>query len=189
MLLTGTFHRTLDEKFRVAIPKRVRDTMVGPRDSATSGDPGVYATPGTDGSLALYTEAALKRLGEQLEQHSPTGQDVRAFSRLFYGQAQRLELDAQGRVRLPLELVTLARLGKEIVLIGVRDHLEVWSKEAWDRYVESLQPHYDQLAESAFRMGGTTTPPPPTAAVSTPAVGPPMAEDPAGETRRPNQPR
>ena len=95
MLLTGCFNRSLDEKSRVAVPKRFREAMGCAADGA------VYVTPGTDGSLAIYTEEAFGRWAERLSQASPTRQDVRAFARLFYGQAQRIELDVQGRVRIP----------------------------------------------------------------------------------------
>jgi len=148
MLLTGTFARSLDEKNRFAIPKRLRQVI------SRTGSTLAYVAPGTDGSLILYPEAAFSRLAAQLDSVSPTGQDVRAFSRLFYAQAQIVEIDSQGRVRVPPELANLVNLGKEIVLLGVRDHLEVWDRERWETYFAKKQPHYDDLAESAFQ---TTT--------------------------------
>jgi MraZ protein len=146
MLLTGTYPRTLDEKQRLAIPKRLRDAL-----SQGSQEPRVlFAAPGTDGSLALYTEESFTQLGQQLAASSPTGQDVRAFSRLFYAQAQPLDVDGQGRVRIPVELVKLAGLDKDVVLVGVRDHLELWDRPRWESYLASQQGQYDQLAERAF---------------------------------------
>src|ERR1700674_2473484 len=98
MLLTGTFTRAVDEKLRIAIPKPLREAL------GTTLSGALYVTPGTDGSLALYTEDALARLADRLAQSSPSAQDVRAFSRLFYARAQSVELDGQGRVRIPPEL-------------------------------------------------------------------------------------
>jgi MraZ protein len=146
MLLTGTFPRTIDEKQRLAIPKRLRDTL-GQGPELTSA---LYAAPGTDGSLALYTEESFARLAEQLAASPPTGQEVRAFSRLFYAQAQRLEVDRQGRIRIPPELVQLAGLAREVILVGVRDHLELWDRKRWDGYLDEQKQQYDQLAERAF---------------------------------------
>lgn len=143
MLLTGTFLRTLDEKHRFSVPKPLRDVL-GPAATV------MYLAPGTDGSLAVYPEESFARLGDQLGHGSPTGQDVRAFSRLFYAQAQRAEIDRQGRMRIPVELVMLAALTKDIVLLGVRDHLEIWNRAQWDNWLDDKQPHYDQIAESAF---------------------------------------
>jgi MraZ protein len=145
MLLTGAFSRSLDEKQRVAIPKRLRDGWCP--DNAN----GLYLAPGTDQSLALYTEDAFARLAERLTQTSPTRQDVRAFTRLFYARAQRVELDTQGRVRIPPELVALAQLDKDVVLLGVQDHVEIWAAERWAAYLADRQSHFDEVAETALQ--------------------------------------
>jgi MraZ protein len=145
MLLTGTFSRAVDQKLRVAIPKPLREAL----GSLAKGV--LYVAPGTDGSLAIYTEEALAALANRLADASPNAQDVRAFNRLFYARAQGVELDSQGRVRIPPELAALAGLGKEAVLVGVQDHLELWEKSRWEQYVAQRQNQYDQIAEAAFQ--------------------------------------
>jgi MraZ protein len=145
MLLTGAFDRSLDDKLRVAIPKRLRDGIVHGESQ------GLYLTPGTDKSLALYAEEAFARLAERLAQASPTRQDVRAFTRLFYARAQRVELDAQGRMRIPPELAVLAQLEREIVLLGVQDHVEIWASGRWTSYLADRQNHFDEIAETALQ--------------------------------------
>ncbi|MBN1853705.1 MAG: division/cell wall cluster transcriptional repressor MraZ [Pirellulales bacterium] len=144
MLLTGTFERTLDDKLRFALPKSLREALgefaVHP----------VYLAPGTDGSLALYPEESFARLAEKLADASPTAMDVQAYRRLFYSRAARAELDRQGRIRLPQDLAELANLEKEIVLLGVQDHIEVWNQGLWRTYLAGRQERYDQIAEAAF---------------------------------------
>jgi len=144
MLLTGTFPRSLDEKQRVAVPKRLRDALGCPE----GGD--LYVAPGTDGSLAIYTEESFGRLAERLTLASPAQREVRDFARLFYGSAQRVELDGQGRIRIPSELARQVQLGKEVVLVGVRDHLELWAADRWETYRREKQAHFDEIAEAAF---------------------------------------
>ena len=145
MLLTGVFSRSIDQKLRVALPRRLREAL------KSDGRQVLYIAPGTDQSLALYTEDAFARLAERLAQSSPTRQDVRTFNRLFYARAQRVEWDSQGRVRVPPELAELARLEKEVVLLGVRDHVELWAAERWESYLAERQGRYDEIAEAAFR--------------------------------------
>lgn len=145
MLLTGTFSRSIDEKLRVAIPKRLREDLGCPPEGV------VYVAPGTDGSLTIYTEEAFGRLGERVAKASPTHHDVRAFTRLFYARAQRVELDRQGRIRIPPELAQLAQLDKEAVLLGVQDHLELWSSSRWQTYLDEKQSHFDEIAEAALQ--------------------------------------
>lgn len=160
MLLTGTYDRSLDDKQRLALPKRFRDLL------APEGEP-LLLTPGTDGSLALYAESAFARIADKLAGQSPTALDVRAFSRLLYAQSQSVDLDSQGRLRIPPELGRLAGLGREVVLLGVGDHVELWDKARWTEYLSHEQPRYDQLAERAF---GAAPPPAEIAASETPKL-------------------
>jgi MraZ protein len=144
MLLTGTFSRAIDEKLRIAIPKPLREAF------GSSAKGVLYVAPGTDGSLAIYTEESLADLAGRMAHASPNAQDVRAFSRLFYARAQAVDMDTQGRIRVPAELAQLAGLGKEAVLVGVQDHLELWDRDRWAAYVASRQNQFDELAERAF---------------------------------------
>ena len=75
---------------------------------------------------------------------------VRNFSRLFFARAQRIEIDKSGRVRIPANLADLARITKAVVLVGVRDHIELWDKQRWDTYLHDNEPIYDEIAERAF---------------------------------------
>ena len=59
------------------------------------------------------------------------------------------ELDRQGRIRIPPELAALAELHKDVVLLGVQDHLELWSAQRWKEYLAEKQAQYDQIAENA----------------------------------------
>jgi MraZ protein len=142
MLLTGTYERSLDDKLRLALPKRLRELLAGQSE--------LVLTPGTDGSLALFPLAAFAALAEKLAARSPTGQDVRAFSRLLYAQSHSVGIDAQGRIRLPSELARLVGLEGDVVLLGVGDRIEMWNKSRWEAYLADLQPRYDELAETAL---------------------------------------
>jgi len=142
MVLTGTYERALDEKLRLAVPKSFRDALAKEEQ--------LVLTPGTDSSLSLFTSSTFEAMARQLAERSPNGQDVRAFSRLLYSQSHSLEIDSQGRIRLPLELAKLANLSGEVALVGVGDRIELWNKRRWDEYLAELQPRYDQLAETAL---------------------------------------
>ena len=98
----------------------------------------------------IYTAEILEEIGRYLGNVSPAAKDARAFNRLFYSQAQPAEIDKQGRLRVPAELASLARLTGEVVIVGVRDRLELWNSEAWETFLAGNQPSYDQLAEQVF---------------------------------------
>jgi len=81
----------------------------------------------------------------------PTGEVLDGYQIEGPNGVERLELDRQGRIRIPHELAQFADLKKEVMLIGVRDHLELWDKERWETYISHQKNQYDQLAEKAFK--------------------------------------
>lgn len=144
MALTGTWPRSLDEKGRLAVPKRVRDELGG--DALTE----LIVTQWTDKSLAIFTPTEFDQLAHRMSEKSPT-KDVRDYMRLFYARADRVDLDKQGRVRVPDRLRAFAELSRDIVLLGVNDHAEIWDAPRWDAYVNELNPQFDAISEHAYQ--------------------------------------
>lgn len=143
MPLTGTYSRALDDKRRVAVPKRLRDDF-GEKELR-----GLYVAPGTDRSLVLYSPEGFHRLAERLEGRSANRTEVRNYLRLFYSQAERLDLDNQGRIRIPDRLAEFAGLQREVMLLGVHDHAEIWDRDLWEQFLARNGPAFDQMAAQA----------------------------------------
>jgi MraZ protein len=144
MALTGTYERSLDEKLRIAVPKRLRDEF-GEGELTF-----LYAAPGADRCVALYSPAGFDRFAQKIEQQPAYRTDVRNYMRLFYAQAEKLDLDSQGRVRLPDRLATMAGLQREVVIVGVHDRAEIWDSTTWKDYLARLTPDFDAIATQVF---------------------------------------
>jgi MraZ protein len=143
MLLTGTHARTLDDKKRLGLPKRVREQLQDPTT--------LFVAPGPDVCLWLYTQDGLEPLAAKLDQSPATDAEARVFRRLFFAQMEELDVDRSGRILVPDRLVQFAGLQHEVVLIGVRDHLELWDNSRWQQYLTQHAPRFDAVAEGAFR--------------------------------------
>jgi MraZ protein len=78
---------------------------------------------------------------------NPMGSEYRKLSRFYQGNSFEIELDASGRVTLPPTLLTHADVEKEVVVVGVGDHLEVWGKERWQREQEALDQEIGEVTE------------------------------------------
>ena len=143
MLLTGTYPRTLDDKNRLALPKRLREQLQGPDT--------LFVTPGPDQCLWLYTQAGLERLAEKLDQSPATDAEARVFRRLYFAQTESVDVDRSGRILIPDRLIQFAGFQREVVLIGVRDHLELWDVQRWQQYLTQNAPRFDAVAEGAFQ--------------------------------------
>jgi MraZ protein len=129
MLLTGTYPRTLDEKNRLVFPK----------------------PPGPDQCLWLYTQEGLEQLAEKLDQAPAADAEARVFRRLYFAQTEAVDMDRTGRILIPERLIQFAGLKREVVLIGVRDHLELWEAQRWQEYLERNAPRFDAVAEGSFQ--------------------------------------
>jgi MraZ protein len=143
MLLTGTHPRTLDDKKRLALPKRVREQI----GEVTQ----LFVTPGADQSLWIYTKEELERLSVKLDQTPANDAEARVFRRLFYAQMEAVDLDRTGRMLIPERLVQFAGLEHDVILLGVRDHLELWHAPRWQAFLTEHGPSFDKVAEGAFR--------------------------------------
>lgn len=140
MPLTGTYLRTLDNKLRLAVPKRLREDF-GEGDLKH-----LYIAPGTDRCLVLYGPQAFQRLAERFCNNIQQN-----YLRLFYSSAERVDLDGQARIRVPDRLAAYARLQHEAYLLGVQDHAELWDKSTWEEFTARWTPNFDQLAHDAFQ--------------------------------------
>jgi MraZ protein len=144
MLLTGTHPRTLDDKKRLTLPKKVREQL---GESTLE----LFLAQGLDQCLWIYDQRGLERLAEKLDQTPATDAEARVFRRLFFAQMERADLDKAGRVLVPERLLDFAALKHEVVLIGVRDHLELWDAERWQQYLGHNGPRFDAVAEASFQ--------------------------------------
>ncbi len=141
MALTGTYLRTLDDKRRLAVPKRLKDDF-GEADLEY-----LYIAPGTQRSLVVYAPQTFVSLGEKFH-GMPSQQN---YLRLFYSSAERVDLDGQSRIRIPDRLADYAGLKREAYLLGVQDHAELWDREAWDTFLQVNTPAFDDLASQAYQ--------------------------------------
>ena len=145
MLLTGTHARAFDDKNRLALPKRIREQLEEPT--------ALFISPGPDGCLWVYTREGLEQLSAKLDQSPATGSEARTYRRLYFAQTEEVDVDRSGRILIPDRLVQFAGLTSEVVLIGVRDHLELWDAARWQQYLAQNTPRFDVVAEGAFEEG------------------------------------
>ncbi|HZA60280.1 MAG TPA: division/cell wall cluster transcriptional repressor MraZ [Actinomycetota bacterium] len=122
--LLGEHHYQLDPKGRISLPAKFRDAFAD----------GVYLTLGQDGCLFAFPRDEWDRRKAEVGSLPISDPRNRAYSRMFFGSAERVELDGQGRLVLPRHLRETAHLGREVAVVGVSDRLEIWEGEEWSRY-------------------------------------------------------
>jgi MraZ protein len=134
----GHFDHTLDAKNRLSIPTRFRTAFSSGTVLAKTPEPCVAIwTPETNDAII---ERALAGL-------NPMGAEYRKASRFFQGNSFEVDLDASGRVTLPSALLAHAAIEKEVVVVGVGDHLEVWARQRWQEEQEALDAEIGEVTE------------------------------------------
>ncbi|MEY4789426.1 MAG: hypothetical protein RLZ61_1644 [Planctomycetota bacterium] len=127
--LTGTYPRALEGKRMLTLPPEVIDQL----GNCTQ----VLMSPGPDPCLWLTSVDHLEKLSERLE-HSPASEmDVRVFRRLFFGQIEKIPVQ-EGKIVIPERLALFGSLEKEIAIVGVEDHFEIWDLERWRKYTQKM---------------------------------------------------
>jgi MraZ protein len=134
----GHFEHSLDAKNRLSIPARFRASFSG----------GVVLAKDPEPCVAVWTPATHESIIERaLGDLNPMGAEYRKLSRFYQGNSFEIDLDASGRVTLPPPLLGHAGIAKEVVVVGVGDHLEVWSGERWEQEQSVLDAEIGEVTE------------------------------------------
>jgi len=139
-MLSGEYRHNLDIKKRLIIPSKMRMDL---------GDK-IVITRGLDGCLFGYSEKNWDGIMEKLNTLPFTKRDARNFTRFLTSGATLLEFDKQGRVIIPNYLSNYANLNKEIVIVGVINRIEIWSKEKWDEFMDNNIDSLSDISENLF---------------------------------------
>lgn len=134
----GEFQHNVDAKGRLIVPAKYRELL---------GDQFVI-TRGLDQCLFGYPMNEWNKIEEKLKDMPVTKKDARAFTRFFFSGAQEVELDKQGRVNIPANLLSYAKIEKECVILGVSNRFEIWAKDAWETYFEESEESFNEIAEN-----------------------------------------
>lgn len=140
-MFMGEYNHTVDTKGRLIIPSRFRDEL---------GDEFVV-TKGLDGCLFVFPNNEWQAFEEKLKTLPLTNKSARQFARFFVAGATPCELDKQGRILLPGTLREFAGLEKDVVLTGMLNRIEIWSKSKWNE--NNSYDDMDDIAEQMTDLG------------------------------------
>lgn len=142
-MFIGEYHHTIDEKGRLAVPNKFREDLSG----------GAVVTRGLDSCLVLYTRVEWEKIAARLANMPISQANTRAFARFMLAGAMDVECDKQGRIILPEYLRKYAKLGKEVVVAGLYNRLEIWNLKGWTGYTENTEKSSGDIAEHLGELG------------------------------------
>lgn len=139
----GRFGHTIDDKGRLTIPAKYRDTLAN----------GVVITRGIDRCLYVYPLGEWDDISEKIKQFSMMKRDARSFVRFLFAEATDCIPDKQGRVLIPTYLREYANLSSDVIVAGSHNRLEIWDPDAYQHENSRLAQDVDALAEQLSELG------------------------------------
>jgi MraZ protein len=132
----GTYYHLLDDKNRFFLPAKLRKKTKN-----------FIITSGIDKCLYIYSKDIWEKIINKFDNLQIFDKSKeRAFKRMFLANAVEVENDNQGRIVLPNTLKLQANIKKEVVIIGVGNRLELWSKELWQKYYNKSKKIFEKLS-------------------------------------------
>ena len=125
----GVYNHTLDAKNRIFIPSKYREDLGGT----------FVVCKAPDECLFVYSQEEWDKVSEQIKALRPnpekhqTDADLRRYKRNFFGNADKVEMDNQGRFTIKADLLEYAHLTKNVVIAGSGNKFEVWDAETYER--------------------------------------------------------
>lgn len=138
---SGEYRFSLDNKKRINIPAGIRKMLSPESDGA------LVFTRGFEGCVYVFPNDEWKRLTKKLNTLDSFNVKVRDFIRLFIGPAYKTVMDNQGRVLLPDNILQMAKIEREILLLGSLNKWELWNPNIYQGYMQQNNPSIEALAQ------------------------------------------
>lgn len=142
-MLMGEYKHNMDAKGRIIMPAKFREEL----------ESSFILTRGLDGCLFGYPMAQWEILEAKMKNLPLAKKDARAFVRFFYSAAVEAEIDKQGRINIPSNLLAYAKIEKECRIVGVSDRIEIWSSDKWEAFAEEAEETFEDIAENMIDFG------------------------------------
>lgn len=136
----GNYEHSLDNKGRLLIPRQLK--------AGLSEGSKLYIMKGYEGCLSVYNESEFAKLVEECSSLSYHKKNSRAYLRLMLSSVTELVVDKVGRVQIPTSTLTKFQISRQVIIIGVGDHFEIWDLNKFNEYQAEANENFEEIAES-----------------------------------------
>jgi MraZ protein len=134
----GHYEHSLDAKNRLSIPAKFRASFAS----------GLVLAKEQDPCIAAWTpEAHEETVTGAIASLNPLGSKRRRLQRFHQSNAFDQDLDSAGRVTLPAALIRHAGIEKDVMVVGVGDHLEIWDQTRWNEEQEAIASTIGEVSD------------------------------------------
>ena len=140
----GKFEHRLNSKNQVTIPASFRSAI----DEAKEGK-GFFLFVAESSCLYLFTPKGMRDVVEHAR--ARLGAANHDFLRNLYSRIVQVECDSQGRIVLPAAMKSAVGIEQDVVFIGAKERVELWTPEKWQEYEKQHAAEYEQKLGAVVR--------------------------------------
>ncbi len=138
---TGEYESKLDAKGRLALPARIKAQL--PEADVQE----LVIRKGFEPCLIIYPKVEFEKVFSKISALSEFNEEYRKLQRSFLPGVVTVELDGSGRFLIPKNLLTYAKLEKDVLLIGLGTKVEAWNRELYEKNLIKESSELSKLAE------------------------------------------
>lgn len=127
-IFRGRYQHSLDDKGRVAIPQRFRESLESQEKNVS-----LVITVEPDECLVVYPESSWRELEEKVGSLPQMNEDLKTYLRFTIGWATDVQPDRQGRILIPQPLREFAHLDRDVWFVGLLNKFEIWNGDRLDQ--------------------------------------------------------
>lgn len=135
----GYYEHSLDDKGRLMIPSKLREGL-------SSGSP-LYVLKGFEGCLSIYNEMSFLKLTDRLSSLAYEDKEARSYIRNVLGSVTQLNVDKLGRIQIPVTILSKYQISRQVAVIGVGDHFEIWDLAKYNDYELENAKEFEDIAD------------------------------------------
>lgn len=138
---TSEYECKLDAKGRLSLPSKIKGSL--PESSGSE----LVVRRGFEPCLVLYPMVEYKKIFSKIAGLNEFNEEYRALQRNFFRGNATVELDGNGRILIPKNMIAYAGLEKDVIVVGMGNRVEIWEPGRYENYLIEDQQDFSQLAQ------------------------------------------
>lgn len=143
--LIGTYECKVDAKGRLMVPSALKKQLIPMLQDGFVLKRSVFQP-----CLELYPMAEWNVLMQKINGLNRFKKKNNDFIRRFTAGVKTVEVDANGRLLIPKDLVGFAGINNEIVLSSAINIIEIWDKDKYENTIDASADDFADLAEEVM---------------------------------------
>ena len=143
--LIGTYECTVDNKGRIMIPSPLKKQLDG-----TTNNPFILKRSVFQNCLELFPLTEWKTMMDKVNKLNRFVKKNNDFIRMYTAGVKSVDLDSNGRILIPRDLITISKLKKHVVLSSSINIIEVWDKDEYEKSINDPKVDFAKLTEEVM---------------------------------------